>query len=299
VSGPTKRPYLLLRDGKPVSASIVDSSSQEIFITWPDGSRTLVKGVNRRAGYVRGCGVGDLPPAKEPVHDATCRVPDDLVAVTTGAGLAADSGGAANFTLHPDGRIDLVPAGAEGEIELSATGRMIGLLREKMKKGLRARLDLGYAALTGQSRQEGIYAVNGAPILLRNGEPVRDEDQEGWATDSVSRDRADFVHHWVTERNPRTAVGVGADGTIWFLVVDGHEKANDGQGEMAIEENKSAGMSIEELRAVMRFLGAKDALNLDGGGSSALIVDGKLVSHPSDATGERQIGDAIVLTPRN
>jgi exopolysaccharide biosynthesis protein len=45
----------------------------------------------------------------------------------------------------------------------------------------------------------------------------------------------------------------------------------------------------------MRELGAIDAMNLDGGGSSAMAVDGMLVNHPSDATGERAIGDAVVV----
>jgi exopolysaccharide biosynthesis protein len=39
----------------------------------------------------------------------------------------------------------------------------------------------------------------------------------------------------------------------------------------------------------------RDAMNLDGGGSTAMVVDGTLVSHPSDATGERAVGDAIVV----
>jgi exopolysaccharide biosynthesis protein len=95
----------------------------------------------------------------------------------------------------------------------------------------------------------------------------------------------------VVLRNPRTAVGVGADGAIWFVVADGHENAVD----KSRGDNKSAGLSIDELRTVMRYLGAKDALNLDGGGSSELVVDGKPASRPSDPAGERKIGDAIVL----
>jgi exopolysaccharide biosynthesis protein len=47
----------------------------------------------------------------------------------------------------------------------------------------------------------------------------------------------------------------------------------------------------------MRALGARDAVNLDGGGSTAMTVRGTLVTRPSDATGERPIGDAIVVAP--
>ena len=45
----------------------------------------------------------------------------------------------------------------------------------------------------------------------------------------------------------------------------------------------------------MRALGARDALNLDGGGSTAMALGTSLVTRPSDATGERPVGDAIVL----
>lgn len=46
-----------------------------------------------------------------------------------------------------------------------------------------------------------------------------------------------------------------------------------------------------------RQLGAREAMNLDGGGSTAMAVDGKLVTHPSDTTGERAVGDAVVVSP--
>ena len=45
----------------------------------------------------------------------------------------------------------------------------------------------------------------------------------------------------------------------------------------------------------MAALGAREAVNLDGGGSTTMTVGGKLVNRPSDATGERPIGDALVL----
>jgi exopolysaccharide biosynthesis protein len=47
----------------------------------------------------------------------------------------------------------------------------------------------------------------------------------------------------------------------------------------------------------MRSLGAVDAMNLDGGGSTAMAVQGKLVTSPSDATGERPVGDTVLVLP--
>ena len=45
----------------------------------------------------------------------------------------------------------------------------------------------------------------------------------------------------------------------------------------------------------MDALGARDAVNLDGGGSTTMTIQGRMVTRPSDATGERPVGDAILL----
>jgi exopolysaccharide biosynthesis protein len=57
-------------------------------------------------------------------------------------------------------------------------------------------------------------------------------------------------------------------------------------------------MSLAELGEALQSLGAWDAMNLDGGGSSALWIRGTVVNYPSDATGERSVGTALfVLGP--
>jgi exopolysaccharide biosynthesis protein len=57
----------------------------------------------------------------------------------------------------------------------------------------------------------------------------------------------------------------------------------------------SVGASIHEMADVMRSLGASDAINLDGGGSSAMYVQGKLTGSPSDPNGERKVADALIF----
>ncbi len=57
------------------------------------------------------------------------------------------------------------------------------------------------------------------------------------------------------------------------------------------------GASFTESALVMRSLGAVDALNLDGGGSTTLSINQQLTNRPSDATGERPIADAITIQP--
>jgi exopolysaccharide biosynthesis protein len=61
------------------------------------------------------------------------------------------------------------------------------------------------------------------------------------------------------------------------------------------QPNHSVGMSLPELTDLARSLGLVDALNLDGGGSSTMVVKGEVVNRPSDPTGPRPVSDAIVV----
>lgn len=86
------------------------------------------------------------------------------------------------------------------------------------------------------------------------------------------------------ERNPRTAVGVTDTGTLLLVVVDGRQGVY------------SAGMTLVELADLMLSLGARDAVNLDGGGSSAMMLNGLIANRPSDGT-ERRVSTALVVLP--
>jgi exopolysaccharide biosynthesis protein len=55
-------------------------------------------------------------------------------------------------------------------------------------------------------------------------------------------------------------------------------------------------MTIVELADIMLEFGAWDALNFDGGGSTTMVVDGRVVNSPADAAGERAVGNALLVT---
>jgi exopolysaccharide biosynthesis protein len=57
-------------------------------------------------------------------------------------------------------------------------------------------------------------------------------------------------------------------------------------------------MTFSELTNLARRLNLVHALNLDGGGSTTMVVKGKIVNHPSDATGPRRVSDALIVTRR-
>jgi hypothetical protein len=118
-------------------------------------------------------------------------------------------------------------------------------------------------------------AVGGFPVLVRDGRIDPQVDSAG---------NAGF-----RGPNPRTAIGIAADGRRLLLVT------NDGR-----QAGYSAGMSLRELAALFVALGARDALNLDGGGSTTLVVaDGangfRIANRPSDRSGDRGVGDGVFV----
>jgi exopolysaccharide biosynthesis protein len=56
-------------------------------------------------------------------------------------------------------------------------------------------------------------------------------------------------------------------------------------------------MTLPEAARLMRSLGASDALNLDGGGSTTMTIRGQVVNRPSDPGGERPVGDGLFVMP--
>jgi hypothetical protein len=87
-------------------------------------------------------------------------------------------------------------------------------------------------------------------------------------------------------RHPRSALAITRDSTtLLMVVVDGRRPW-------------SVGMSLAELGDALLALGAWDAMNLDGGGSSTLWIRGQVVNHPSDASGERAVGNALFVGTR-
>jgi exopolysaccharide biosynthesis protein len=59
----------------------------------------------------------------------------------------------------------------------------------------------------------------------------------------------------------------------------------------------SEGLTLDEEAQLMQSLGAVDAMNLDGGGSTSFVLGGQTINHPSDATGARAVGDSIQVLP--
>lgn len=260
-------------------------------LDWSDGVSSEIDGVNRFPGKLRNC--GSLHARLEVLswHDETCYPQDQLIVLTRNAGFSIEPASdrlVAVLDEHGAPRFVRPGESTEGKMAIVATGQR--------KKELQDRVAIGAAAEFTASiitRLPSVTAVAGGPTLLQDGVAVRDESFEGWPFHLATRSQATSMHRFVTLRAPRTAIGVRRDGTVLLVVVDGWRFADDRTPETLL----NGGVSIEELRGMLADLGAIDAMNLDGGGSSTLVVAGRVVNQPSDPDGERAVGDAVVVLP--
>ena len=125
---------------------------------------------------------------------------------------------------------------------------------------------------TGAMWDRAVQIVGAGPRLVENGRVHVTAGEEQFPGD-IRYGRA-----------PRSAVGVTADGKIVFAVVDGRQA-------------HSHGLTLTEFAELLLKFKVQNAINLDGGGSSALYVNGDVVNAPSDGS-ERAVGSALILQKR-
>lgn len=119
----------------------------------------------------------------------------------------------------------------------------------------------------GERWDKAWQVVEAGPRLLKDGSVY------------LTGQREQFPADITVGRAPRTAIGTTKNGHLLMVVVDGRQK-------------HSIGFSLTELALFMQELGAVDAINLDGGGSSEMVVQGDVVNKPSDGR-ERSIGAGL------
>lgn len=127
-------------------------------------------------------------------------------------------------------------------------------------------------AVTGFDWSKVSNAVGGGPFLLKGGVP---------SVDAVAQR---FTKDFYQNRHARSAVGKTADGAVIFTVVEARPGI-------------TVGATLDELADIMKRLGCTDAMNMDGGGSSSINIQGLTLNHPSE-NGERAIANGVLFFGR-
>lgn len=191
-------------------------------------------------------------------HRTTLTGPNGIEAVVAAGLIVAVYDGAGSRAIPADGFV------------LSAHGAARLWVREHLRTGVKVEVRT-VTKVEPKLPFDPEFILGGGPILLRGGAPV------------AAADAGEYTAGFRFERHPRTAVGVRADGRLVLVAVDGRQPA------------VSVGMTIDELTALMKELGCREAINLDGGGSTTMVIRDKVVNHPSDPGGERAVGDALLV----
>ena len=163
---------------------------------------------------------------------------------------------------HRDGKTPIPPNG----FVLSFGGAKPSGPLATIRRGTRVTLTVVLRSVEGEpeSWPSAQDIVGGAGLLVRNGRYLDD-----WTMEA-------FAKGFPRLRHPRTMIGTSKDGAIWLIAVDGRQPQT------------SIGMTFAELQGLARRLDLVNALNLDGGGSTTMWVQGSVVNSPSDAAGAAQ-----------
>jgi hypothetical protein len=222
------------------------------------------------------------------LHDFTCTDDGELVAFTNEFGADTPTGPGVEAILDKQSRVVSLrtPRGGPllaGYRSVQATGDQTGRLQQVAVLGQRLRVQTRLLGLDREPVRTTARTsiVNGGPVLVRDGRVHVTPRRDGFVRPSDPS----FYYGFSAKRNPRTIAGVDARGRTILATADGRSTA-------------SLGLSISETGAVARALGMVEGINLDGGGSTTMVVGGDVINQPSDATGERPVGDALLVLPR-
>ncbi|GIL31532.1 phosphodiester glycosidase family protein [Actinocatenispora comari] len=281
-------------NGRPALVVHDDAANTGIERLWwrgdvRHGDATLtLDGLNRVPGLIRNCGgTPDDSYTDAPQQDVTCTDPDEVIAFDAAYGAQLPTGDGAQVVLDARDRVVSVADERGGAVPavgrvLQATGTdaaaLVALAPVGAHLAIGSRLVDARGHTVRPSRHTSI--VNGGPLLVRDGRLDVTVAQDGM----VEPAGPSFYYGWVHKRNPRTVAGVDARGRLVLITADGRS-------------TDSLGLSIPETAAVAKSLGLRQAMNLDGGGSTTMVVNGSVLNSPSDAAGERPVGDALLLLP--
>jgi hypothetical protein len=275
-----------ISDGKLLSEPLTDPTEANLLIdaksnkvvmghlSWTGTIRNLSTGTELLLEFVNHPPV--IPAACATLADqTTCTAPGDVVLFTPEFAAATPSGAGVEVVLDRRGCVVRTSTTrgttlTASQTSLQATGQDTVALLKVAGKGC-VRNDLKVSNENGDRvpLRSGLYGVTGRYRLTANGQIV------------VPGGTGSFF-----DRNPRTIAGTTRDGKILLATIDGRQTT-------------SVGTTMNETAAVAQALGMRDAINLDGGGSTAMALqDGTLVNHPSGTNGaERAVGDAVVFVP--
>ena len=232
---------------------------QELLLS--DGSTLPIDGMNRNRGR------NELVLYRPHFHTVTLTMPDGVEIVVQKGKVTGI------FDKHGSSHIP-----SDGYI-LSASGKKGNILLAHIAEG--DTIEVRETVIPERVGDSNLWAsfvhiIGGGPLLL----------QDGIASSTQAYEREGFDQAFHSFWHPRTAVGKKADGTLFFVTIT------------ATEAGVRRGVMLPRLAELFLEWGATDALNLDGGNSSMLIIRDEIVSVKQKDSTKLESKDSLTLTSR-
>lgn len=154
------------------------------------------------------------------------------------------------------------------DVNVYATQKMINYFKDSVAKHTAKQM----LAKGKFSKWKMQTAVGGGPVLVQNGEIQITNNEE-----------IKFAGKAINDKHPRSAMGYTADGKLIFLIIEGRFPG------------KAEGATLTQEAQMLKQIGCAEALNLDGGGSSCLLINGKQTITPSDKEGQRPVPAVFLI----
>lgn len=134
------------------------------------------------------------------------------------------------------------------------------------------KLNFNHPSLSGLKPWKVKHAFGGGPVLVQDGQVKISNNEE-----------KKFAGKAIADKHPRTAIGYTKDGTMIILAIQGRMKG------------LAEGATLPQMAKILVDLGCVEAMNLDGGGSSCMLINGKETIKPSDPNGQRPVPAVLVI----
>jgi hypothetical protein len=134
------------------------------------------------------------------------------------------------------------------------------------------KLNFNHPSLSGLKPWKVKHAFGGGPVLVQDGQVKISNNEE-----------KKFAGKAIADKHPRTAIGYTRDGTMVILAIQGRMKG------------LAEGATLPQMAKILVDIGCIEAMNLDGGGSSCMLINGKETIKPSDPNGQRPVPAVLVI----
>lgn len=259
-------------DGTPLGLLVSDNK----LITYPWGQRTALGITGDKKVFIDNVGLVSrvsTPEGKVLTADGVncARGENQLIIYTNHRGLTTKTNESGLELAVLDGKVVSI---GNGNLPIPKNGYVVsahGNKRELLQgMVLESPLQVELSLTKDWLNQGVVHMLSGGPRLVKNGKVFITAQEEKFRSD-ITQGRA-----------PRSALGVTADQKLLLVAVSGRQPS------------RSIGLTLNELAQLMIKNGVLEGMNLDGGGSTTLLVQGQVVNLPSDGQ-ERKVSNALVV----